>query len=68
MIPKTKFIEVWSKDINANVDGIARFDIREFDGYVFNGNGMIVINKAFSAQGKDVSGAQKGLGNDPSTE
>ena len=68
VIPKTEFIEVRCKNINANVDGITRFDIREFDGYVFDGDRMIVVNEAGSTQGEDVTKAQKRLRNDPRTE
>ena len=46
MIPKPQFVEVWSKNIDPNVDGITRFDIREFDGNIFNGDRMIVVYEA----------------------
>ena len=57
MIPKTELIKVLSENINTNIDGITRFNIREFDGYVFDGDRMIVIHEALAAQGKDVTQA-----------
>ena len=68
IIPKSKFVKVLSKDVNTNVDGVSRFDIRQFNAQIFNGNGMVVINESRSTQGKDVAKAQKRLRNDPGTE
>ena len=67
-MPKTQLIEVLVKGIGANVDGIAWFNIREFDGDIFNGHGRIAIDVAFNAYGKDVLVAQKRPGNGPSAE
>ena len=68
VIPESKFIEVLSEDANTNVDGIARFDIREFNVEVFNGYRMIVVNEALATQSEDVTQAQKRPGNGPRAE
>ncbi len=67
-IPESKFVEVRAKNIDANVDGLVRFNIREFDAQRFDIDRMVVVNEAFTAQGKDVSEAYKGLRNGPIAE
>ena len=67
-MPEPEFIEVRCQDVNANVDGIAGLDIREFDAQVFDGDAVVIVNEALSAQGEDVAQAQKRPGNDPSAE
>ena len=68
VIPKSKFVEVHSQDVDANIDGITRFNVREFNPQVVNRYRMIVINEALAAQGKDVAEAQKRLRDTPGAE
>ena len=43
-------------------------DIREFDAQVFDGDAVVIVNEALSAQGEDVAQAQKRPRNDPRAE